>query len=134
MDFAFKTMLFFHISALAVGTTATVAMPLLGRELATGHAAAKPALGSIAARIQVYSRFAIAVLIVTGAAMLLLRFDGNVAALGPWFALKMALVLLVIAGMTLSQVAPGYIKPQVLGPIMKLSLFGIIATAVLTFG
>ena len=35
---------------------------------------------------------------------------------------------------TLSQVAPGYIKPQVLGPIMKLSLFGIIATAVLTFG
>ena len=82
MDILFKIMLFLHLTSLGVGATANVAMPLLGRQLATGAPAAKPSLGAIAGQISLYSRWAFGVLIVTGIAMLFMRYNGDVAGLG----------------------------------------------------
>ncbi|MBG1231374.1 hypothetical protein [Aestuariivirga litoralis] len=132
MDLTFKIMLFLHLVALAVGTTATVAMPLIGRQMA-GQPAARPALGAIAGQIQIFSRGAFAVLVLSGIAMLWLRFGGDPSALGMWFSLKMALVALIFAIMVLMAVAPGRISPQILGLVMKLALLGTVACAVQTF-
>ncbi len=133
MDLLFKVMLFLHLAGLAVGTTATVAMPLLGRQLATAAPAAKPALGAVAGKILLYSRLAFGVLIVTGVAMVFLRFNGDFAALGPWFHLKMALVLVVLAAMIVSIMAPARINPRTVGIIIKIAILGIVASAVMAF-
>jgi len=133
MDMLFKIMLFLHLTGLAVGTTATVAMPLLGRQLATGAPAAKPALGAIAGQIMVYSRAAFGVMVASGIVMLWIRYNGDVMALGPWFELKLALVVLVFAAMIVSIAAPKAIKPQVLGTVMRLAILGIVASAVMAF-
>ena len=134
MDILFKIMLFLHLTSLGVGATANVAMPLLGRQLATGTPAAKPSLGAIAGQISLYSRWAFGVLIVTGIAMMFMRYNGDAAGLGVWFMVKMALVLVLFVGIVLSVVAPTAIKPPVLGMIMRVALLGVIASAVLTFG
>jgi protoporphyrinogen IX oxidase len=133
MDMLFKIMLFLHLTSLAVGTTATVAMPLLGRQLATGSPQAKPALGAIAGRIQAYSRGAFGILVVSGIAMLYLRYGGDATALGPWFAVKLALAVVVFAVMVITSVAPGRVKPQVMGMISRFALLGVIASAVMAF-
>lgn len=133
MDMLFKIMLFLHLTGLAVGTTASVAMPLLGRQLATGAPAAKPALAAIAGQILIYSRIAFGVLVVTGIAMLAMRYNGDVLALGSWFEVKLALVIAVFVAMMVSIVAPNAVKPRVLGVAIKLAMLGIVASAVMTF-
>jgi protoporphyrinogen IX oxidase len=134
MELAFKFMLFLHLTALAVASTATVVMPLVGRQMATGAPAAKPAMAQIAGRIQIYVRVAFATLLVSGVAMLFMRFGGDVLALGIWFEIKMALVVVAIVAVMLNSFAPGWLKPQIVAMITRLALLGIVACAVLTFG
>ena len=133
MDILFKIALFLHLTSMAVGVTASVAMPLLGRQLATGAPAAWPALAAVAGRILRYSRVAFGVLVVTGIAMLFICYNGDVYALGIWFHLKLALVVVLIAAVVLSAAAPKAVKPQVLGTITRLVMLGIIGCAVLAF-
>lgn len=133
MDLIVKLMVFLHLTGLAFGTVANVAMPLLGAEMARAEGPTMASLRRIAGKVQAYSKLALATILVSGVALVFLRYGGNVAALGPWFILKMVLVaaLLVFVGLTIF--APRALNPRIGGMASRFLLLAIIATAVVTF-
>ena len=134
MDTLFNILLMLHLGALVVGGATTVAMPLVGRQLAGAPPEALGRLGPIARRLQLNSRIAVGVLVLTGIAMLWLRYDGNAAGLGPWFIAKLTFVGVILAALVLSlAVSPATIRPPVLGGIMRLALIGVVICSVMTF-
>lgn len=87
MDLTFDVLLFLHLTAFAVGVTANIALPVVMSQMPRLGVEAGPAVGAIAQRLVTYGRAGFATLIVTGVAMVYLRF-GGFANLGPWFTLK----------------------------------------------
>ena len=133
MDLLTKFAVFLHLTGLAVGTVANIVMPLIGAEMAGAEGGTRATLGRIAGRIQGYSKVALAVILVSGVALVFLRYGGDVAALGPWFIVKMVLVAALIGFVALTIFAPHTINPRIGGKVSRLLLLGIIATAVITF-
>lgn len=135
MDLAFSLLLMLHLIALVVGGATNVAMPLVGRQMTGAAPEALARLGPVAKRLRLNSHVALAVLIVTGVFMLSMRYDGDVAALGPWFLGKLALVAVLFALLVASLVLkPGAVSPQVLGMTTRIALIGIVVCSVMTFG
>jgi uncharacterized membrane protein len=135
MDTAFNILLIVHLGSLVVGGATNVAMPLIGRQMVGASPDMLSRFGPIARRLQLNSQIALGLLVLTGIAMLWLRYGGNVAGLGPWFIAKLAFVALILATLVVSLVArPGAINPQIFGMTMRIALIGIVVCSVMTFG
>ncbi|MBZ0229512.1 MAG: hypothetical protein K8F58_13810 [Bauldia sp.] len=135
MDLTFSILLVLHLTALVVGGATNVAMPLLGRQMAGAPPEALGRLGPIARQLGINSRAALAVLVVTGLAMLWLRYGGDAAGLGPWFVAKLVFIALILVALLVGLVArPGTLDPRIFALVTRVALFGIIASSVMTFG
>jgi uncharacterized membrane protein len=87
--------LWLHLAALGVGGAATFGIPVLVMIAAGAPAEARPSLGQAAMRLAFLGRFAIGLLIATGAIMLWGTY--GIAGLSPWFWVKMGLVAALVA-------------------------------------
>jgi hypothetical protein len=133
MDFLIKFTVFLHLTGLAFGTVANVVMPLVGAEMAGAEGGSRASLGRIADRVQSYSKISLAAILVSGLALVFLQYGGNVMALGPWFIVKMVLVVTLLVYVALTIFAPGRLNPRIGGMVARLLLLGVIASAVLAF-
>lgn len=133
MDLTFDVLLIVHLLALAVGTATTVAMPVVMGRMKGASPDTRQSLVAIGTRLSLNARFAFGILLLSGLAMVYLRY-GGFDGMSPWFWAKMALVAVVLAAMIAGAVSkPGNINPQVLAWITRLSLIGIIVSAVFAF-
>ena len=133
MDVAFNLLLIAHLGAFAVGITTTIAMPVIMARMPKAPPEARPLFGGIGARLSLNARIAFVVLLLTGIAMVYLRY-GGVDGLSPWFWAKMALVAVVLVAIVLSLVIPpGRLDPRLMGWITRLSMAGIVISAVFAF-
>ena len=90
-------------------------------------------LGGIGQRLAKNSQISFGVLLLTGIAMVIVRY-GGVDGMNGWFWAKMAFVAVVLVMMLAGALLkPGTIKPQVLMWINRLALAGIIVSAVFAF-
>ena len=133
MDIVFNLLLITHFLALAVGAVTAIGMPIVMSRMAGATPDGKQILGAIAARFSVNSRIALGVLVLSGAAMVWVRY-GGVEGMNEWFWVKMALVAVMVATMILAAVLPrGAINPAVLPWVTRLSLLGVVVAAVFAF-
>ncbi len=133
MDLTFDILLFLHLTALVVGASINVAMPIAGRLMPTASPETRAAFGAFGATLGKYSRAAFGVLLITGIAMVWERY-GGVDNMNAWFWVKMALVALLIVLMIVGAVVgPARLNPRVFGLVARLALLGIILSAVLAF-
>lgn len=66
--------------------------------------------------------------------MLWLRYDGQAAALGPWFIAKLVFVGVILVTLVLSLALPRErLNPRVFGMAMRISLIGIVVCSVMAF-
>ena len=133
MEIVTKFMVFLHLTGLAFGAVANVVMPFIGAEMARAESATMASLGRIAGKVQAYSKISLAVILVSGVALVFLRYGGNVVSLGPWFLAKMVMVVALVGYVALTIFAPKLLNPKIGGMASRLLLLGIIATAVISF-
>ena len=73
-------------------------------------------------------------LLVTGIAMVVVRYNSDFAGMGPWFFVKMGLVAFILVMMALGAVLkPGTLNPRVMGWLTRLAMAGIVVSAVMAF-
>lgn len=133
MDIAFNLLLVVHLAAFAVGITTTIAMPVIMARMPKAPPEARPLFSSIGARLSLNARIAFGVLVLSGIAMVYLRY-GGIDGLNPWFWFKMALVAVVLVAIVVGIVVkPGRIDPRLMGWITRLSMAGIVVSAVFAF-
>lgn len=122
-----------HFLALIVGATGAVAMPIVMARMGSASPEGRQMLAGIGARIGLNSRLAVGVLVLSGIAMVVVKY-GGVDGLNDWFWVKMSLLVVLMASLILSAVTkPGTLNPRIMGWITRLSLLGIIVSAVLAF-
>jgi len=133
MDPTFQIFLFLHLVAFAVAAATNVAMPLVARRMAKATPDTVAALGGIARTLGINARIAVAVLVISGIALVQIRY-GGIEGMTAWFWFKMALVGVVIALMAANAFLPRtLLSPRVVGPVMRLALLGIVLGAVFAF-
>lgn len=133
MDIVFQLLLIIHLVAFGVGITTTIAMPLVMSLVPKVAPVSRPLFGALGLRFSTNARIALAVLIASGIAMVMVRY-GGVDGMNAWFWAKMALVVVVLAAIVAGALAkPGTLNPKVMGWITRLSMLGIVITAVLAF-
>jgi hypothetical protein len=133
MDLTFDILLILHLAAFGVGIATTIAAPLVGSRMALATADSRPLLGGIGRQLQLNARIAFATLLVTAIAMVYVRY-GGFEGQSIWFFIKMGLVALILVVMLLGAFTrPGTINPRVMGWITRLSMAGIVISAVLAF-
>jgi len=133
MDLTFNLLLIVHLGAFGLGISTTFVAPIIGSRLPKAPPEARPTLGAILARLTLNARVAMALLLVTGIAMAFVRY-GGFEGLSPWFYVKMGLVAFLLALMILGAVLkPGTLNPRLMGWLTRLSMAGIVITAVLAF-
>lgn len=134
MDLAFHLLLIVHLGSLVVGAATNVVMPLIGAQMAGAPPEVAARFGPIAGRLSINSRWALGLLVLTGIAMLWLRYDGQALALGPWFIAKLVFVAVILLTLVLSLVLPRErLDPRLFGMAMRISLIGIIVCSVMAF-
>jgi hypothetical protein len=133
VDIWFDVLLIAHLAAFAVGITTTITAPLVVARMAAAPPEAKPVLGSLMLRLGKNARLAFIALVLTGVALVYQRyggFDGQ----NFWFWVKMALVAFIGVSIILSMVLkPGTLSPRIMGWATRLSMAGIVISAVLAF-
>ncbi|CAN5266074.1 hypothetical protein BH10PSE9_BH10PSE9_09100 [soil metagenome] len=133
MDPTFQIFLFIHLVAFGVAVATNVAMPLVARRMAGATPDTAASLGGIARQLGLNARIAVAALVISGVALVQLKY-GGVEGLGVWFSVKMALVALVLALMVANAVLPRTVlNPRIFGPLTRVVLLGIVLAAVLAF-
>jgi len=133
MDLTFNLLLVVHLAAFGLGISTTFVAPIIGSRLPKAPPEARPALGGILARLTLNARVAMGLLLVTGIALVLVRY-GSFENLSPWFYVKMGLVAFVLVMMILGIVLkPGTINPRLMGWLTRLSMAGIVISAVMAF-
>lgn len=130
MDIVFNLLLFIHLVALGIAATTPVVMPLLARTLMAGGPEGRTMFGALAKRVGANSQIGFGVLVVTGIAMLLLRY-GGAEGQSPWFHAKMTLIVLMVVVMIAARF--GKLNPQVQVWTMRGLLLGVIFCAVMAF-
>ena len=134
MDLTFNILLVVHLAAFGLGISTTFVAPIIGGRMAKAPPEARPTLGGILARLALNARVAMGLLLITGIAMVYVRYNGDFAGMGPWFFVKMGLVALILVVMILNTVLkPGTLNPQVMGWLTRLGMAGIIISAVMAF-
>jgi len=133
MDLVFNLLLIVHLGAFGLGISTTFVAPIIGARMPKAPPEARPTLGAILARLTLNARVAMGLLLVTGIAMALVRY-GGFEGLSLWFYVKMGLVAFLLALMILGAVLkPGTLNPRLMGWLTRLSMAGIVITAVLAF-
>ncbi len=133
MDLTFNILLIVHLAAFGLAIATTIAAPLVGSRTALATADSRPLLGGIAKQLMLNARIAFGLLLITGISMIYVRY-GGFEGQGPWFYVKMGLVVVILAALTLSAVAkPGSFNPRIIGWITRLAMAGIIISAVMAF-
>jgi putative membrane protein len=133
MDLTFNILLILHLVSLVVGASTAVAMPVVMGRMAGAAPDGRQMLGGIGAQLGLNSRIAFGVLIVTGVAMIVVRY-GGVDGMSPWFWAKMALVVVMLLTMIVSAVVrPGRAGTRVVGWVTRLALLGVVIAAVFAF-
>ena len=133
MDLTFNILLIIHLAAFGLAISTTIVAPLIGSRMAGASPDARPLLGGIGKRLTLNARIAFGLLLLTGIAMVYVRY-GGFEGQGVWFFIKMGLVLVVLIAMIIGAVAkPGTISPRVMGWITRLAMAGIVISAVMAF-
>jgi hypothetical protein len=133
MDLTFNILLIIHLAAFGLAITTTIAAPLIGSRIAAAPPEARPLLGGIGKRLSINARIAFGLLLITGVAMVYVRY-GGFEGQSVWFFIKMGLVVVVLIAMIIGILAkPGTISPQVMGWITRLAMAGIVISAVMAF-
>ena len=133
MDLTFNILLIVHLAAFGVGIATTIAAPLVGSRMALATPESRPLLGGIGKQLTLNARIAFGLLLITGISMVYVRY-GGFEGQSPWFFVKMGLVVVILAALTLSAVAkPGTLNPRIMGWITRLAMAGIIISAVMAF-
>ena len=133
MDLTFNILLIIHLAAFGLAITTTIAAPLIGSRIAAAPPDARPLLGGIGKRLSINARIAFGLLLITGLAMVYVRY-GGFEGQSVWFFIKMGLVVGVLIAMIIGILAkPGTISPQVMGWITRLAMAGIVISAVMAF-
>jgi len=132
MDMVFNLLLVTHLVALVVGTATAVVMPVLMPRLAVATPEGRQLLGGVGKQLSLNSRIAFGVLLLSGIGMVYVRY-GGFEGLSPWFGVKLGLVGLVLVLMIVSAIWPKALNPRVFGWVSRLSLLGIVVSAVLAF-
>ena len=132
MDYVFDFLLICHLIALGVGATTAIAMPIVAGRMAGATPEGRQLLGGIAGRLGLNSRIAVGALVVTGLLLVWVRY-GGVEGMNGWFWAKMALVVVIVVAMIVNIAARRRVNPAVMGWITRLSLLGVVITAVLAF-
>src|SRR6218665_3971059 len=133
MDLVFNLLLIVHLAAFGLGISTTFVAPIIGGRMAKAPPEARPTLGGILARLTLNARVAMGLLLLTGIAMAFVRY-GGFEGLGPWFHVKMGLVAFILVMRVLgAPLKPGPLNPRVMGWLPRLSMAGIIISAVMAF-
>lgn len=142
MDIVNDLLLWVHFVALAMGGAATFGLPVIGSRMAAATPETRQTLFGIIKGISTISRAALVILIVTGLAMIWTRWGGDLSGPGIWFHIKMALVVVLLAGVVFSGInlkramggdaAAARRQPQ-LGAIMLVVLLAVVLAAVFAF-
>ncbi|MEQ1770965.1 MAG: hypothetical protein ABL879_14115 [Devosia sp.] len=140
MDYLLPFLFWVHLLSLAVGGAAVFGIPLIGAKVPTTAAEMRPVLFGIITQLSSLGRAAFALLLVSG--LLMFWFKYGWVSPGPWFAVKMVLVALMLgniiySGINAKRAQSGDMAATKRGP--QLSVLGValfllvIATAVLAF-
>lgn len=132
MDPTFQIFLFIHLVAFAVGAATNVAMPIVAGQLAGAGPETAPRFGAIAKRLSNNARAAVVILIISGVGLVYLRY-GGFEGMNAWFWVKMALVAFIVVMMGVGAFLPQLLNPKVFGPVMRVTLLGIVLAAVFAF-
>jgi hypothetical protein len=133
MDITFNILLIVHLAAFGLAISTTIVAPLIGSRMAGAPPEARPLLGGIGKRLTLNARIAFGLLLLTGIAMVYVRY-GGFEGQSVWFFIKMGLVLVVLIAMIIGAVAkPGTISPRVMGRITRIAMAGIVISAVMAF-
>jgi putative membrane protein len=133
MDLTFNILLIIHLAAFGLAIATTIAAPLVGSRMALATPESRPLLGGIGKQLMLNARIAFGLLLITGIAMILVRY-GGFEGQSVWFFVKMGLVAVVLIAMVIGAVTkPGTISPRIMGWITRLALAGIIISAVMAF-
>lgn len=132
MDPTFQIFLFIHLVAFAVGAATNVAMPIVAGQLAGAGPEMAPRFGAIAKRLSNNARAAVVILIISGVGLVYLRY-GGFEGMNAWFWVKMALVAFIVVMMGVGAFLPQLLNPKVFGPVMRVTLLGIVLAAVFAF-
>lgn len=133
MDLTFNALLIIHLAAFGLAISTTIVAPLIGGRIAAAPPEARPLLGGIGKRLSINARIAFGLLLVTGIAMVYVRY-GGFEGQSIWFFIKMGLVVVVLIAMIIGIVArPGTISPRLMGWITRLAMAGIVISAVMAF-
>ena len=123
MDITFNLLLIVHLAAFGLGISTTFVAPIIGARMPKAPPEARQTLLGILGRLTLNARVA----------MGLVRY-GGFEGLSPWFYVKMGLVAFVLALMILGAVLkPGTLNPRLMGWLTRLSMAGIVVSAVMAF-
>lgn len=129
----FNLLLIVHLGAFALGVTTTIAAPIVMARAGRAPAEARGLFMEIGSRLRLNARIAVATLIVTGIAMMYVRY-GGFAGQSPWFHVKMTfvvvIVLVLLAGIFLK---PGRIPQPALTWATRIAMAGAVISAVMAF-
>ena len=133
MDDIFRLTLFLHLGALLVAAATNIAMPMLGSRMGALAPEARATMGTMVKRLVLNARLGLVALVVTGLAMVAMRYDASLWS-NPWFTAKMVFVAVIIVTM-IGQLVPATrsVPPRVFGMITRFALIGTIFCAVMTF-
>lgn len=141
MEIFFKLLLWVHLTSVAIGGAASFGVPGVLALSMKAEPAQRPVFGMAILRLAAIGRMAIVLLVLTGAAMVAVKY-GDVSALNLWFWLKMLLVVCLIGLVAVNMWNGGRIRAgdaaamaraPTLGKIGMALLSGIVLTAVLAF-
>lgn len=140
MELALKLGLWVHLLSLSLAGAAVFGVPALGTVMRSVDGVQRQALGRAVMRLAALGRMALVLLVVSGGFLL---WGAGAGGLGPWFSVKMTLVLVLI-GLAVFNIfngkraaagdAAAVARLPVLWLTGMLALAGVVLAAVMTFG
>src|SRR5687768_16751269 len=140
MEVVNNILFWIHLTSLALGGVAAFGIPVVASHMPTVAPEVRPTLMKIMKGLSSIARTGLGLLIITGPLMVWLKY-GGVGGFSFWFWVKMALVVLLLAGVIYSGILaaraeaggpPSPMMPRV-GMINTILLVAIIFSAVMTF-
>lgn len=141
MDSVITGLLWVHFVALAMGLGGGLAMSQVGPRLVAAPLDQRDLWWPVATVLTRIALVGMVLLLISGPLMLWLKFDGG-RGLGVWFMVKMGLVAVAVVALGLTERAKAQFKRGDeaagrmmvrTGPVIAISVLGVIAAAVLTF-